>query len=333
MSDQKTTQSPKIVGDANVIGHGNIVPLVKAEGGSTIQDVIQQVFVGDYERLRDAYIHPWPVFERVGLDHFAGREWLLAEVDAFLRNHDRGYFILEAGAGLGKTTFLAWLVRKRGYIHHFTELAPGLDGVGYGLKNLAAQLVLVYHLDAYEAEGVLPGAATRLDFLLNLLKQAAGQRCDGEKIVLVVDALDEAGTPYNQNVLGLSQVLPESVFVIVSQRPVPVTLHVDTATTPRCVFHLAANSNENQADMRRFLAQAAIWPGIAQALQMSGYTSEQFITTLLGKCRGVWIYLHYVVHEVERGERSPLDLDALPDGMTQYYARYWRRWRDEDETR
>jgi hypothetical protein len=290
-----------------------------------------QVFVGDYERLRDVYIEPWSVFERVNLDHFVGREWLLAEVDAFLRDHDRGYFILEAEAGLGKTTFLAWLVRERGYIHHFTELAPGLDGVGRGLKNLAAQLVLAYHLSAYEAEGVLSGAAARPDYLLKLLKHAADQRQDGEEIVLVVDALDEVGTPPGQNVLGLPQVLPEGVFIIVSQRPVPVTLQVDAATTPRRPFHLAADSYENQDDMRRFLERAATWPGITQALEEGGDATEQFVTTLLEKCRGVWIYLHYVIHEIERGERSPLDLNALPDGMTQYYARYWQRWRDDDK--
>ncbi|MCK6629062.1 MAG: hypothetical protein L6R45_28280 [Anaerolineae bacterium] len=111
-------------------------------------------------------------------------------IDTFLHGHDRGYFILEAEAGLGKTTFLAWLTRQRGYIHHFSELAPGLDGMGRDLKNLAAQLVLAYQLNVYEAEGVLPGAATRPDFLHRLLKQAADQRKEGEKIVLVVDVLD-----------------------------------------------------------------------------------------------------------------------------------------------
>ncbi len=331
MNEQDQPQKVEITSDANVVGHGNIVQLVKAEGDSTIQNIVQQVFIGDYERLRDAYMHPWPIFERVDLKHFVGREWLLAEVDAFLRDHDRGYFILEAEAGLGKTTFLAWLVKARGDIHHFVELAPGLEGIGRGLKNLAAQIVLAYHMNAWEAEGVLPGTAVRPDYLLNLLKEAADKRQEGEKIVLVVDALDEAGTPYNQNVLGLPNVLPKGVFIIVSQRPVPVTLQVDTSTTPRCVFHLSASSDGNRADMRRFLERTAVWPGIAHALQSSDYTLDQFIATLLEKCRGVWIYLHYVVHEIERGERSPLDLDALPDGMTQYYACYWARWRDADE--
>jgi hypothetical protein len=323
----------QITGDANVLGRGNIVQSVKAESGSTIQDVVQQVFVGDYERLGNAYIPPPPLFERVNLDHFVGRKWLLEKVDTFLRGHDRGYFILEAEAGLGKTTFLAHLVKERPYLHHFVEQAPGEGGIAIGLRNLAAQLILAWQLED-EVGYALSAAASRPDYLQNLLFRAASKRDEvrpKEMIVLVVDALDEAGTPSSQNVLGLPQVLPEGVFIIASQRPVPVTLHVDTASTSRRSLTLAAGSDENQADMRLFLERAAAWPGVTQALRESGYSAEQFTTTLLEKCRGIWIYLHFVVHEIERGERSPLDLETLPDGMAQYYARYWKRWRDEDE--
>jgi len=291
---------------------------------------LNRVFVGDYEPLGDAYIEPWSVFERVDLDHFAGREWLLKEIDIFLEGNDRGYFVLEAKAGLGKTAFLAWLIRERGYIHHFAELAPGWAGVETGLRNLAAQLVLAY-FSADEIAGVLPGAASRPDYLLKLLRQAAEKRHDGEKVVLVVDALDEAGAPPNQNVLGLPRVLPKGVFFIVSKRPVPVNLYVETSRTPRRIFQLTAGSDENQADMRSFLERAAIWPGVAQAMQGSGYTAEQFTRILMAKCQGVWVYLHYVVHEIDQGERKSLNLNLLPDGMTQYYARFWKRWRDEND--
>lgn len=159
-----------------------------------------QVFIGDYERLQDAYINTSLVFARVNLDHFTGREWLLAEVDEFLQFHNRDYFILAADAGLGKTTFMAWLAKQRHYIHHFSELAPGREGIGPALHNLVAQLALAYKL---RPDGVLPNAATRPDYLYDLLKQAANRRRQGEKIVLVVDALDEAGTLPKQNVLGL----------------------------------------------------------------------------------------------------------------------------------
>ena len=223
-----TGASVTIAGDVNLdqgdfIGRDKIVHFL-------ITGDYNKVFVGNYERLQDAYINPSSVFDRINLEHFTGREWLLAAVDRFLQAHDRGYFILEADAGLGKTAFLAWLAQHRRYIHHFSELTPGQEGVGIALCNLAAQLSLAYEL---RPEGVLPSAATRPDYLYNLLKQAAHKRRQDEKIVLIVDALDEAGTPLNQNVLGLPATLPEGVYVIVSQRPVAVALRVETTSTPR----------------------------------------------------------------------------------------------------
>jgi len=290
-----------------------------------------QIFTGIYESLRDAYIEPRSVFKRVDFDHFTGRDWLLQEVDAFLGNNDCGYFVLEAEAGLGKTAFLAWLVRKRGYIHHFVELAPGSAGVGAGLKNLAAQLILAYPKPDAARDAPLPAVAVRPDYLDRLLRQSSENRREGEKIVLVVDALDEAGTWPRHNALCLPEVLPEGVFFIVSKRPVPVVLYVDTHSTPRHVFHLRADSDKNRDDMQGFLTQAVAWRGIAKALTDNQYTQKQFISTLMEKCQGVWAYLGHVIHEIEQGERSPLDLDTLPDGMTQYYVRYWRGWRKENE--
>ncbi len=305
-------------------------------GGDVIHSIVitgdhNQIFVGDYEYLRDAYISPWSIFERVQLDHFTGREWLTAEVDTFLHREDRGYFILEADAGLGKTTFLAHLVKTRGYIHHFVERVPGLDGIAPGLRNLAAQLVRAWELDPYMAEGILPSSSSRPDFLQDILVEVARKRDKirpDEKIIVVVDALDEAGIPTGQNMLGLPPVLPEGVYFIVSQRPVTVPLRVEG---PRPIFRLVAEGAENIADMRSYLEVAATWPGIARELQVRSYTTEKFIKTLLCKCRGVWIYLHYVVGEIKRGERSPLDLEALPEDVWQYYAQYWQRWRERDE--
>ena len=280
-----------------------------------------------YERLHNAIISPSAVFDRIQIDQFAGREWLRDEVEAFLNIHDRGYLIIEAKAGLGKTAFLAWLVKEKNFIHHFVESAPGQEGINQGLKNLAAQLILTYKLSPDE---LIPDAASKPDYIYELLGKAAKNRDVNEKIVLVVDALDEAGTPPNKNVLGLPDVLPEGVFFIVSQRPVYVTLNI-AASIPCQTLRIDADSNENLKDMHSFLEGAATWSGVARALRDGGYTSEQFIEKLMMKSQGIWIYLYFVIHEIVRGERSPLNLEALPEGLTQYYIDYWSRWRDGKE--
>ncbi|MHB8119511.1 MAG: P-loop NTPase family protein, partial [Methanothrix sp.] len=286
------------------------------------------VFVGRYERLRDAVIQPDEVFRRVHIESFVGRRWLIEQVDSILRDNSCGYLVLEAHAGLGKTAFLAWLVRERNYINHFVELAPGQDGIEQGLRNLAAQLIVAYELGVDEA---MPDASGRPDYLYRLLSKAAEKQSPEEKIVIVVDALDEAGTPPNQNVLGLPKVLPEGVFFVVSMRPVQVTLQSDKSTTPRWPLKILAESNENLQDLRSFLKASAVWPKVARVLEDSEYTAEEFIDTLMKKSQGLWIYLHFVIPEIERGERSPLNLDRLPEGLPEYYASYWSRWRNKRE--
>jgi hypothetical protein len=123
--------------------------------------------------------------------------------------------------------------------------------------SLAAQLIRAYDLrDAKEAaEPVLSEAASsRADFLRGLLSDAAERLRDGGKLVLVVDALDEAGTRPGENVLGLPQVLPAGVFVVASKRPVPVDLYTES---PRRVVRIDPDSDGNRQDVRAYLTAAA----------------------------------------------------------------------------
>jgi len=290
----------------------------------------EQVCSGPDEGALFDYILAGEVMDKIHWTECAGRQWLTAKIDDFLRAHDRGVFVLTAQPGLGKTTFLTHLARERGYAHHFAELAPGQSGVVDGLRNLAAQLARAWELNDYLIDGALPPAADRPRFLWHLLDAAARQRDElrpGAKIVLVVDALYEAGVPRGHNALGLPEHLPSGVYLAVSQRPGVVPLEFEG---PRRTFTLEAESQDNLADVRAYLSAATRRPAVAAALEEAHYTPMRFIDTLLQKCQGVWIYLHYVVKEIAQGKRAPGDLAALPEGMTRYYVRYWGQWRDRD---
>ena len=97
------------------------------------------VLSGDYVQLEDAYIDPGEVFELTDVDKFIGRQWLIEKIDNFIAANDRGWIVIEAHAGLGKTALIAHLVRSRGYIHNFCELTPGELGIESARLNLAAQ--------------------------------------------------------------------------------------------------------------------------------------------------------------------------------------------------
>lgn len=283
-----------------------------------------QFFVGQYERLADAYLPPWPLYRELVLEHFTGRRWLVESIDAFLAARDRGYFVLEAEVGLGKTTFLAWLAKERGYIHHFVRLMPNTRDLGAALRNLCAQLIRAWNLTSRAVGGVLPAAASRPDFFHELLYEAAERRdaqLPGQPIVIVVDGLDEVEPLPNQNVLSLPASLPRGVYFVVSQRNVYVPLVVKV---PRQVVSLTATAPENVNDMRTYLRDAAGRPEIARALASEATSPDQFVDQLMDKCRGVWIYLYYVVSDLESGQSSIGELDTLPTGLWQYYAQFWQ---------
>jgi hypothetical protein len=302
-----------------------------AVGGDAINSLLvtgdnNTFFIGRYERLVDAYLDPRVLYAELDLQAFTGRDWLVAAVDRFLATHDRGYLVLEAEAGMGKSTFLAWLARERGYVHHFVRLMPDPQDVAVAIKNLGVQLIRQWDLEGYAIGGVLPPSAGRPAFLRELLDDAASRRDQlrpGEPIVLVVDGLNETVPVAGHNPLGLPASLPAGVYVVASQRPVQVPLRVDVA---RVVLEIEAQGEENMRDAREYLNHVAVSPAVRQQLQAAGLSREAFVDVLLAKSGGVWIYLHYIVAEIERGGRSPRELDRLPIGLWQYYGQYWHEW-------
>ncbi len=291
-------------------------------------NTVTQVFLsGDYVSLSDLYLSPEPVFRRVRLEEFSGRDWLTARLDRFLSENDRGVWLLVGEAGVGKTTFLAHLVQERRYLNFFAEQAPGEAGVIRALQSLAAQLVSRYRLEPYaDRDRLSADQAAKPDFLERLLYQAAKRLTAGEKLVIVVDALDEAGLAANKNVLGLPRNLPPGVFLVLSQRPVSVPLHTFPYPTP---VHLASNDPHNLADVETYLRGVARRPAVVRQLVAHGYDEDRFVQVLEQKSAGNWMYLSFIVQEIQEGRRSPLDLEGLPLGLAGYYAEYWGRWRRE----
>jgi hypothetical protein len=311
---------------------------VEASGDRSVaaQELIAQVvntgdhntfFVGDYEALRFAYRWPREVFEAIPADRFVGRRWLCEAIDVFMEAHDRGYIVVQGPAGVGKTAFLADLVRERGYVHHFV----GPPDAGTALRSLAAQLIRAYELTPFTLNEMLPSAVVqRPEFFGELLWRAAGRVGEEDppgSVVIAIDGLDEAETPPGLNALGLPRSLPPHTYVIVSMRPVYVRLQT---SEPREVLRIEPSAHDNVADLRSFLEQAARRPAVAAALQRSGDGMDAFVERVLERSEGVWAYAFWVVEAVERDPGGRVDLEALPQGLYGYYAAFWRRWRVQD---
>ena len=307
-------------GQGSIAIGGDAINSIFVTGGSN------QFFIGQYERLAEAYLDPRPLYRELQLDQFTGRTWLVQAIEAFVSQSDRGYIVIEAEAGMGKTAFMAWVARERRYIHHFVRLMPDANDVGVALRNLAAQLIRAWDLQSRAVGGVLPANAGRPDFFEELLFEAAVRRDaarPGEPIVIAVDGLNETAASSIRNPLGLPSDLPTGVFVLVSQR----TVHVPfVMMTPRRVIRIRADGPENEADIRAYVETALQAPDLQQRITVAGIAHDNFARQLAEWCGGVWLVLRYALAELRSGARAPGDLSSLPVGLWQYYARFWYAW-------
>jgi hypothetical protein len=258
---------------------------------------------------------------------FVGRRWLFDAVDGFLRG-PRGYFVLRGDPGIGKTSFLAELSKRPGVVSHFNIRVAAVRRPETFLANVCAQLIERYRLD-YSA---LPPEATQgPHFLSSLLSRISARLAAGEKLVLVVDALDEAdeaAVPQGGNTLYLPFLLPPGVYVIASTRRGQLRLRIECEQQ---VLDLDQGSQGNLADVREKIESTLPLPGIQAYVAAQGLDEATFTVEMVGKSQGNFMYLRYVLPEIERGAYRGRAFDTLPLGLQNYYEDHWRRLRERGE--
>lgn len=150
--------------------------------------------------------------------NFVGREFVFKAIEKHVRRPQfrSGYITITGEPGIGKTSIIAKLIQQHGYVHHFNIAHQLISSTETFLKNVCAQLIVRYGLNYTTLP--LPEAANDSGFLSGLLKEAVEKSDD--KIIILVDALDEAEDPplANANRLLLPASLPDRVFFVVTTR-------------------------------------------------------------------------------------------------------------------
>jgi len=293
-----------------------------------------------FDRLANWILDPVPLIRVLNLGRFTGREWLLGAVDRSISRMRRGYVLIQAEAGIGKSAFAARLVfdPTRPCVHHFTRLEGG-SSPEVARRSIAAQLVGWWDMAAQLCPGdQFPGeVADEPHWLVKVIDAAARKRdatSPGLPLVIVVDGLDEAVASIPSRETGIPlglprpETLPDGVFFVVTSRfGVPLT-----AMSDRRGWHtIPVAGSDNQDDMRRYLTD--LFEGetangaLRDAVAAAGQPTSHILEALLAKSRGVWIYLTYVLDEIESG--YPLTVDRLPDGLVGYYLDQIHRWEQD----
>lgn len=255
---------------------------------------------------------------------FVGRRFVFEALDGFLKGRE-GCFLIEAEPGIGKTTFLAELLRRRRYIHHFNERGSiRASRTEPALQNLCAQVIRQYELPYNH----LPQDAGRdWSRLCELLEEASKTAGPDSKQVILVDALDEAELQPggHGNVLDIPRHLPPGVCLVLTARSdadVPLRFDGDLDQ-----LEINSKSPENLDDIREFIRQSVTRPNFSDYLRERKLGGEDFVDLLAERSEGNFMYLHYVLHEIEQGHYRTEDPRSLPHGLRSYYEDHWRRMR------
>jgi len=253
---------------------------------------------------------------------FIGRRFVFDAVDDFVQNNKSGYFFVRGDPGIGKSSIVAQLVKERDYIHHFNIRAQGINRADTFLKNVCAQLIVQYDLPY---QSLPPEVGLDGKFLSKLLAEVGGKLAKKDKVVILVDALDEADESSvrpGANILYLPWRLPIGIFFVVTTRRQSCQLRLECCQGE---FDLDTGGDENLADVEKYLESKTKLPGIRAYAKKHKLSKRDFVSIMVDRSEGNFMYLRHVLPEIEKGAYKELKLGQIPVGLQNYYEDHWRR--------
>jgi hypothetical protein len=267
---------------------------------------------------------------------FVGRAHVFAHVQEFLTSSSRGYLTIIGEPGIGKSAISCELTRTMSCVAHFFIRSDGITKADQFYTYIGNQLRDRFGIDTTSSLDEAPGIR-----LKRWLTEAAAT-LDGDKLVFVVDALDECEEVDKQdragNLLYLPRVLPEGVYFLMSRRPLATTeSHLRLETEPGVAnqeLDLRTFSSENRRDVEQYI-RAYFNARPAHAWLACHSKSVDEAVALLGeRSEDNFMYLRHVLPHLEK---NPEDFTParLPKGLTEYYLGHWdrmtARWRGKQE--
>ncbi|GGA35374.1 NACHT domain protein [Okeania sp. KiyG1] len=298
-----------------------------------------QVFISVAKRTKSPEFRPYPdwnfdeypaefkslIMEKIKA--FCGREFVFEEFENFIQGNPNGYFTLVGDAGMGKSAIAAKYVYDHKCPCHFNIRADGRNRPELFLESIRKQLIRRYEL----------GNTDKVN--LSALLQKVSENLGGQKLVIVVDALDEVEQSGGGNILDFPTTLPDGVYFFLTRRPyerenkrLNVSPGVGMTELDLRASEYRGLSRDDVKEYIGFMLSAD--PDYGEKLQMwvqeRDIKKEDFIEQVADKSENNFMYLRYVLPDIAKGFYSDLSLRELPDGLQDYYQQHWVRMGMED---
>ncbi|MBW4676995.1 MAG: ATP-binding protein [Desmonostoc geniculatum HA4340-LM1] len=256
---------------------------------------------------------------------FCGRVFVFNEFENFLKKHPKGYFTVIGDAGMGKSAIAAKYVSEYKAICYFNILAENRNTPEKFLQSIKQQLINRYQLQNAEN-----------DNLSSLLTKVNQKFATGERLVIVVDALDEVQeTSKGVNLLDLPNHLPEGIYFMLTRRPYASNQkYLLTEGVGYQELNLTDEQYEssNQSDVKEYIRYCIkdhpeLKEGLQQWIKSNKLQEEEFTGELVVKSENNFMYLRYILQDIAIPEGNYKDktIDKLPKGLKEYYDQHWLR--------
>lgn len=266
------------------------------------------------------------------LQNYSPRQWLLDATINWLDNRSERMLLVEGGPGTGKTAFSLWIAtREMPERIHAWHLCQYNDVNTRSLMTcvksltwyLASRLPYFYNsLELSKVEELVQGGEENSGTMLKelILGKLKETNAAGEKIVILIDALDEAS---ENGVNKVAEILAQYVddmpdwlrFIITTRNDSSVTVPLKDVAY---VIDLDGQENRENctSDIGAYL-KANLNPNVLAA-------NSNIVDLISEQSGNVILYAKLMCAALNKGEK--IDLLQLPQGLSSYYDGHMRRY-------
>jgi len=261
---------------------------------------------------------------------FCGRKFVFTAFENFINTNKKGYFTVIGDAGMGKSTITAKYVFDHKTICYFNNLQENRNSPELFLESIRQQLINRYQLVNVDK-----------DDLSTLLVKATEKITTNEKLIIIVDALDEVDQkPGGENILYLPKTLPDNVYFFLTRRRYESNkerLYTEGLKEEYLDLTDSKYDQENQHDIQEYICfclndDPEHKDGLQTWIETKHITPDAFVNQLATKSENNFMYLCYVLRAIAEGKYNDLNLTQLPQGLQNYYQKHWERMKMDDES-
>jgi hypothetical protein len=320
-----------ILGDEIRAANIDIRPELE-EFGKTFITVARRTGAAEFQPYPDWTVDKVPAEFKALIEEktrtFCGRGFVFDAFDNFVKEKPCGYFTVVGEPGMGKSAISAKYVREHKCPCYFNIRAEGRNKPDRFLESIRQQLMNRYRFLNAEK-----------DKLPVLLEKASKELAGGERLVIVVDALDEVEQPGKDNILSLPVMLPERVYFLLTRRPYApenkrLTVYPEV---PVVEFELMNFPDKIREDLKEYIRwfrdSSEQKDALIRWIQDRQIEPEAFVEQVAEKSQSNFMYLRHVLLDIARGFYNDLTLQQLPAGLQDYYEFHWVRMKMDEASK